>query len=1101
VWWITESEDFFWTGAENHNWYEPLNWSTGVVPGGVDNAIIPTVTRYPILEADVSINDLLITATPAAVNGEVFNTNGRSLTVNGSLIKSGTNGRFNHPAGGTLSVATDFTFPDVARFNAATSSWTNFIGSTSLQRAFTFANLRVQGTLFINNSSRGITCDTIRLSSGVLSYVNFSAWINVRQSWINDGGDFSHVGGSVRFVSADGTLKTILSNGVSFGTAHFLPEAGGTCTYRLLDDMQCVSPGNNNATNGWSVFLHTQTNATRKVTLDLNGKRLLANNIRLRSQGVADGSHLLLSPNSILAIGDGYTLTTEGNQTSRITFVGDSANRVRVTNQGTGTYSITLTAANLLSARFADFEYMDTNGVNVTGSTIDAVNNFSNCGFSNLTGAAGTLLRLPDQSLPEIRNTRFFISSSPVPGTHFNVFRGAAGSGPAIFIDAKGNMAGEIYEQDNTGATNPGNIEWDDTPGITVYWGPFASGNWHDEPSKWRDINGNLVPVPSLSQNVIIDHRFEADTIRIGATSAVFARSLVMNSATVPIVVNFGSQSVSLFRDFDMYSNRDTLKHSGNFFVGGSWSSFAGNYVPEGLADLRFNGNAGTFAARPGSVFRVVRLTAATRTLRLQTPLRVSNGLFISSGTLDVGDNHMIEIRGGNLTMNGGTFVSRGGTVLFTGPVNQSITNTNGQRFFNLELQKPGGNLNLGNNIFVEGSLIFRASNTARIITTALNSVRMGVGANSVGVNPNGTNGYVDGKMSYMYSSAAAIQTRNYTVGKFPDYLPFELGVRLSFGTPTEILGEQFNTAPSVLALPLVPEEIVAHSSAHHFHVNNLTGTPIQNAVISISYNADDFNSMWPTDPSVIRLLKSNSDMTEWINLSPLSGGAIGNELGGFVTSTLNWTTFSEFVVSTLEFVPLPVENLRLRADYQPEAHAIAVNWTTEGERNNAGFAVERSLNPAEGFELMDSYQSNPQLVGAGNADGLLQYNWLDAEANLPGATYYYRLRQIDYDGQMTLSPVVQATVPMDAGRSEVRVYPNPVRDEATFAVMVPRESHLQLAIYDLHGRLVTSLHNGPAEAGLQTFRWLPDGLAPGIYTWRLQTESDSQSGKLLLNR
>jgi hypothetical protein len=355
--------------------------------------------------------------------------------------------------------------------------------------------------------------------------------------------------------------------------------------------------------------------------------------------------------------------------------------------------------------------------------------------------------------------------------------------------------------------------------------------------------------------------------------------------------------------------------------------------------------------------------------------------------------------------------------------------------------------------------------------------------------------------MSYMYSSAAAIQTRNFTLGKFPDYLPFELGVRLAAGTPTEIRGEQFNTGPSTLTLPMLPEEIVSHSQAHHFVISNLTGTPVQNAVVSISYNAADFNSMFPTDPSVIRLLKSNADMTEWENLSPFSGGAIGNELGGFVTSTVNWTTFSEFVVATLEFEILPVENLRLRADYQPEARAVAVNWTTQGERNNAGFAVERSLNPVEGFQQMDSYLRNTSLVGAGNADNLLQYAWLDAEANQPGTTYYYRLRQIDFNGQTTLSPVVQATVPMDAGKSEVQVYPNPVQQQANFSVYLPATTQLKLEIFDLNGRRVATLHNGPAEAGQRTFQWQPTSFAPGVYTWRIQTDTDIQNGKLLLTR
>ena len=48
------------------------------------------------------------------------------------------------------------------------------------------------------------------------------------------------------------------------------------------------------------------------------------------------------------------------------------------------------------------------------------------------------------------------------------------------------------------------------------------------------------------------------------------------------------------------------------------------------------------------------------------------------------------------------------------------------------------------------------------------------------------------------------------------------------------------------------------------------------------------------------------------------------------------------------------------------------------------------------------------------------------------------------------------------------------------------RPQNARVVVYDLLGRTVAALANGPSETGEHTLRWSPDGLAAGRYLVRL---------------
>lgn len=93
-----------------------------------------------------------------------------------------------------------------------------------------------------------------------------------------------------------------------------------------------------------------------------------------------------------------------------------------------------------------------------------------------------------------------------------------------------------------------------------------------------------------------------------------------------------------------------------------------------------------------------------------------------------------------------------------------------------------------------------------------------------------------------------------------------------------------------------------------------------------------------------------------------------------------------------------------------------------------------------------------------------------------------------DDESSMTLP----STVSLD-------VYPNPFNEMATISVNLPEAADLRLALFDIQGREVAVLHDGPA-AGTQTqFSMDASSFASGVYFVRAESAGQIQSSKLVL--
>ena len=147
-----------------------------------------------------------------------------------------------------------------------------------------------------------------------------------------------------------------------------------------------------------------------------------------------------------------------------------------------------------------------------------------------------------------------------------------------------------------------------------------------------------------------------------------------------------------------------------------------------------------------------------------------------------------------------------------------------------------------------------------------------------------------------------------------------------------------------------------------------------------------------------------------------------------------------KFCVRPTGCTQLPVEMTAFNARNQE--NTVALDWITASELNNVGFEVQRSQD-AQNWETLDFVSGNMTTTATS------YYNWID-RAPLSGLSYY-RLKQIDTDGQFAYEKVVSIER-TTKGNVEFNVYPNPATDWVTINANQTIE---MVTLYDLTGKLI----------------------------------------------
>ena len=129
---------------------------------------------------------------------------------------------------------------------------------------------------------------------------------------------------------------------------------------------------------------------------------------------------------------------------------------------------------------------------------------------------------------------------------------------------------------------------------------------------------------------------------------------------------------------------------------------------------------------------------------------------------------------------------------------------------------------------------------------------------------------------------------------------------------------------------------------------------------------------------------------------------------------------------------PLPVEFLNF--DARQNDNTVILHWATATEVNNKGFEVERSRDGRQWEKL-------GFINGFGTSSDTHNYKYID-KTPLSG-TNYYRLRQVDFDGNFDYSEV--KSVRLNSNKPSVQLYPNPANHFVKISGLPVETSSIQI--------------------------------------------------------
>lgn len=142
----------------------------------------------------------------------------------------------------------------------------------------------------------------------------------------------------------------------------------------------------------------------------------------------------------------------------------------------------------------------------------------------------------------------------------------------------------------------------------------------------------------------------------------------------------------------------------------------------------------------------------------------------------------------------------------------------------------------------------------------------------------------------------------------------------------------------------------------------------------------------------------------------------------------------------------LPVELIEFRASTND--CRVLLEWATASEINNEYFELERSVDGLQ-FDYLAIVE------GAGNSNQIINYSSIDAQ---PNAANYYRLKQVDFDGQFVYSDIIYVASDCRLVKENIEaltLFPNPVIEQFVHLRFdVQKTEQTPLIVSDVSGKI-----------------------------------------------
>lgn len=193
----------------------------------------------------------------------------------------------------------------------------------------------------------------------------------------------------------------------------------------------------------------------------------------------------------------------------------------------------------------------------------------------------------------------------------------------------------------------------------------------------------------------------------------------------------------------------------------------------------------------------------------------------------------------------------------------------------------------------------------------------------------------------------------------------------------------------------------------------------------------------------------------------------------------------------------LPVEFLFFKADYNSPIRTGDLSWATAKEWENSHFEIERSVNDVKSWTVID------QVEGAGYSDAPVDYTFQDKNLPAAGGNIFYRLKQVDFNGNSSYSVTRAIRVEGISSKSAWLAYPNPSSIGTEVKIDWIEDNYqdepILIQVSDLRGVSRNYSVSSP-DAVKETVNLHLANAKPGMYLVQLLWGDQSQTLKLVKN-
>ncbi len=259
--------------------------------------------------------------------------------------------------------------------------------------------------------------------------------------------------------------------------------------------------------------------------------------------------------------------------------------------------------------------------------------------------------------------------------------------------------------------------------------------------------------------------------------------------------------------------------------------------------------------------------------------------------------------------------------------------------------------------------------------------------------------------------------------------------------------------------------------------------TPMTANASTLEYfnNPSDYTAMSVSGDVALSLPSGSSSSTMTILNADLNLGGVNyiRIIHEGMTES-GWTTPYKIRLSLK--APVPVELSQF--DARLKNKKVELNWTTESEVNNEGFEIYRA-------SAIEDFIKIGWVKGNGNTSLQRTYEFIDP--NPVQGKNFYRLKQIDFDGQFEWSDTRNVIFNNDS--REIKLIPNPVRTELE-VISQSYESIDKILIYSASGKLVLQKNTNFLPKNMIDV----SDLSKGIYYVAIQFEDELVWEKMIKN-